>query len=166
MSALLHCDDLVDTIDALAAGEPVGPLVSAGHAAHVAGCSVCQLRLAEARRLDAMLARVVQVAPPDGFSQRLANRIRDERWRRERLVDLAFNAVVSAVGLALLAAVWVVLQFTGMTGLLGNVASLAGQGLSVAASQTTVDSILYVAGTFAAITAFLMWRWSEGEHFL
>jgi hypothetical protein len=35
-----------------------------------------------------------------------------------------------------------------------------------AASGAAVDSFLYIAGSLAGLTAFLMWRWSEGERFL
>jgi anti-sigma factor RsiW len=157
----LRCEDVAGSIEAIAAGEL--ELSLPGAEAHVRTCDACQRRVALARRLEGLLAAGVPV--PDGFTPRVVKRVRDENRRRERLVDWVFNVSIFGGGVAALAAVAALMQWSGLGALAGNVVSLAGQGMARAASGAAVDSFLYIAGSLAGLTAFLMWRWSEGERF-
>jgi len=159
----LRCDDVAGSIEALAAGEL--ELTVPGAAEHLRACDACQQRLALARRLDQLLLTST-VPVPGGFTPRVAERVRAEGRRRERVVDWIFNVSVFGAGVAVLAAIVLLMEWTGVGAVLGNVAALASEGLVRAVSRTAVDSFLYIGGSLAGITAFLMWRWSEGERFL
>jgi hypothetical protein len=150
------------SIEAIAAGELA--LALPGAPEHVRTCQSCQGRVALARRLESLLA-AAPVAVPEHFVVAVVRRVRDENRRRERLVDLVFNASIAAGVVAALTLLALLVQWTGLSALIANVLSLAGQGVR-AASGTTIDSVLYVGGSLAGLTAFLMWRWSEGERFL
>jgi anti-sigma factor RsiW len=159
----LRCQDVAGSIEAIAAGEL--ELARPGAGEHVRTCDACQRRVALARRLEGVLSAAT-VPVPEGFTPRVVKRVRDENRRRERVVDWVFNLAVFGGGVAALAAVAVLLQWTGVSALAGSMVSLAGQGVARAASGAAVDSFLYIAGSLAGLTAFLMWRWSEGERFL
>ena len=163
MTRDLRCDDVAGSIEALAAGELELALPGAGE--HVRTCEACQRRVALARRLESVLATAV-VTAPDGFTARVVKRVRDENRRRERVVDWIFNLSLVGGGVVALAAVAVLLQWTGVSAVFGNVVSLAGQGVARATSSAAIDSFLYIGGSLAGLTAFLMWRWTEGERFL
>jgi anti-sigma factor RsiW len=161
----LRCDDVADSIEALAAGEP--DLCAPGVVEHVRTCDACGHRVATARRLDALLAVSFAAARvPEGFTARVVKRAHAERRRRERIVVRVFNVAILGAGVVLLAAGALLLQWTGVSVLLASVASLAGEGVMSAATATRDDTFLYIAGSLAALTALVMWRWSEGERFL
>jgi hypothetical protein len=159
----LRCQDVAGSIEAIAAGEL--ELVLPGAGEHVRTCDACQRRVALARRLDGVLSAAT-VPVPDGFTPRVVKRVRDENRRRERVVDRVFNLSIFGGGVAALAAVVVLVQWSGLSAVAGSVVALAGEGLARAASTAALDSFLYIAGSLAGLTAFLMWRWSEGERFL
>jgi anti-sigma factor RsiW len=159
----LRCQDVAGSIEAIAAGELEMALPGAGE--HVRTCDACQRRVALARRLEGALSAAT-VPVPEGFTPRVVKRVRDENRRRERLVDSVFNFSLFGGGVAVLAAVVVLVQWSGLSAVAGSVVALAGEGVSRAASTAAVDSFLYIAGSLAGLTAFLMWRWSEGERFL
>lgn len=163
MTPDLRCQDVAGSIEALAAGEL--ELTLPGAAEHARTCDACQRRVALARRLEGVLSAAT-VPVPDGFTLRVVRRVRDENRRRERVVDWVFNLSILGGGVAALAAVVVLLQWSGLSTVAGSVVSLAGEGVARAASTAAIDSFLYIAGSLAGLTAFLMWRWSEGEHFL
>jgi hypothetical protein len=161
----LHCHDVADSIEALAAGET--GLCAPGAIEHVRTCEACAGRVAMARRLDALLAASVADVPvPESFTTRVVKRAHAERRRRERIVDRVFNVAVFGTGVLVVAAAVLLLQWTGVSVVLGNVATLAGEGVITAAAATRDDTFLYIAGSLAALTALVMWRWSEGERFL
>ena len=163
MTPDLRCEDVAGSIEAIAAGEP--ELALPGAAEHTRTCAACQRQLALARRLEgALLAATVRV--PDDFTARVVKRVRDENRRRERVVDWVFNLSGAGGGVAALGAVAVLLQWTGVSALAGSIVELAGEGVTRAVSSAAIDSFLYVGGSLAGLTAFLMWRWSEGERFL
>ena len=159
----LRCEDVSGSIEAIAAGEL--DLAVPGAAEHLRTCAACQRRVALARRLDSLLVTTA-VPAPERFTAHVIKRVRDEGRRRERVVDWVFNVSIFGAGAAALAGVVALVQLTGVGVVFGNVAELAGEGMVRAASATAVDSFLYIAGSLAGLTAFLMWRWSEGERFL
>jgi len=159
----LRCEDVADSIEALPAGEP--GLCAPGAEAHMRTCEACGQRVVLARQLDELLAASAPVVP-DGFTAGVVKRAHAEGRRRERIVDRVFNVAIFAAGVAVLSGLAVLLQWSGMSALLAQIATLAGESVLSAASATPGDSFLYIAGSLAGLTAFVMWRWSEGERFL
>jgi hypothetical protein len=159
----LRCEDVAGSIEAIASGE-LGLSIPGG-GEHVRTCDACQRRVALARRLDGLLATAV-VETPEAFTARVLTRVREDKRRRERVVDWVFNVSLAGAALAALAAVLVLVQWSGVSTVAGSVVSLAGQGVARIATSAPIDSFLYIGGSLAGLTAFLMWRWSEGERFL
>src|SRR5712691_11711462 len=98
----MFCDEALDAVEAIAAGEltPEGRI-----AAHLATCPNCAAALASARRLDEMLqARPVQKAPPQ-FTSRTMAVVRRQRWRSEQFLDLSFNVALGLVAFVVVAGV-------------------------------------------------------------
>ena len=87
----MFCDETLDAIEAIAAGE----LAAEGRvAAHLASCRHCAAALDSARRLDKMLAARPVPKPPQQFTVRTMTRIRRARWRSDQFLDVGFNVAL------------------------------------------------------------------------
>src|SRR5919198_5567941 len=99
----MFCDEALDTIEAIAAGE-VTPQDRV--AQHLASCPRCAATLESARRLDRLLQARSAPKPSPQFTTRTMARVRRARWRREQFLDAGFNFalafMVSGAALALL----------------------------------------------------------------
>ena len=90
----MFCDEALDAVEAIAAGDltPDGRV-----AAHLATCPNCALALVSARALERMLrVRGRCPKPPAQFTTRTLARVRRARWRREQFLDLGFNIAIAA----------------------------------------------------------------------
>ena len=70
---------------------------------HLVGCEACREALEQERQLDEALSRRLVTAPPDGFTGRVLNRVREEgvpRRARDRVLQLAAYAASLAALLA------------------------------------------------------------------
>ena len=107
----MFCDEVLETIELIAAGELTA---SAPVAEHLASCNGCGAALAAARRVDALLRSRVAPAPPANFSSRVMNRLRLARWRGEQLLDWGFNIALVTAGVLVVLGLWMVMRQSGL----------------------------------------------------
>ena len=154
----MTCDDVLQIVEAIAAGDVE---VDSVLRAHFETCPRCASTLASARRLETMLAARPKPKAPDGFTQAVLARIRQEQWQSEERVDRVFNV---AIVIALLLVVGSVLALTNVDAALGAagavwgmVASASGQAVSAAAPVV----LTYVAAIGLLMSALVMWWWAD-----
>src|SRR5436190_8265031 len=87
----MTCRDVLDRVEAVAAGDEPA---SAEFRAHLEGCIACAAALAQARRIEAMLAARPAPPAPVRFAAAVNSHIRQERWRSEQHVDRMFNVAL------------------------------------------------------------------------
>src|SRR6185295_6607356 len=121
----MFCDEALDTVEAIAAGE----LTADGRvAAHLASCPNCALALDSARQLERSLRQRPVPSPPAQFTTRTLARVRRARWRSDQFLDLAFNVAISAVVLAVVGGVWMLLHRSGLAAVSSDAVNLFGSG--------------------------------------
>ena len=103
----MFCDEALDAVEAIAAGDltPDGRV-----AAHLATCPNCAAALVSARALERMLRVRAVPAPPAQFTTRTLARVRRARWRSDQFLDVGFNVAIAAVVLTVIAGVWMLLH--------------------------------------------------------
>ena len=154
----MTCRDVLDRIEAVASGdEPATPEFRS----HLEGCLACAGALAEARRIEAVLAARPAPPAPARFSAAVNRHIRQERWRSEQHVDRMFNLALAlgvltiGVGaLALFNLDAMAAAFTASIALLNRLS--VEMALRAAPAWPTY---LGAAGLLA--TALFVWWWAE-----
>ena len=154
----MTCDDVLDQIEALAAGDltPTDAL-----RAHLETCPSCASALATARRVEAALAARPVVEAPVRFAASVQARIRRERWVEEQRVDRIFNVAIAAAVLLAVGGVFFLLrgaavleatgQFLALISALGEVeAPVSGPGVGT-----------YAAAMGLFVSGLAMWWWAE-----
>ena len=156
----MFCDETLDAIEAIAAGE----LAAEGRvAAHLATCRHCAAALASARRLDKMLAARPVPTPPQQFTVRTMTRIRRARWRSDQFLDVGFNVAIALIVIGIIGAGWLLLDRSGLTVVSGDLIALVESG-GVARAQRVAPSVpVYVAAAALVVTALGIWWWAERE---
>ena len=158
MTDYLTCDDVLQLVEPIAAGELE---VDAIARAHLESCPRCASALASARRIEAALVSREAPAAPARFTNAVLGRIRQERWQSEQNVDRLFNVAI-LVSLLLMAG--------GLTALFNVDAVLAGAAATwrmlAAVSGDAVTRAAprlptYVASAGLFVSALLMWWWAE-----
>jgi anti-sigma factor RsiW len=154
----MTCKEALDLIEPIAAGE-LEPAPDAR--AHFESCPSCAHMLATARRLEAALVGYRPPPVPDRFVAAVLQRVRRERWRMERNVDLLFNAAIVVALLIVGAGALALLNVSGVV----NVSSDAWEGLSAMSAQMARQMApslnTYIAAAGLLITALGMWWWAE-----
>ena len=154
----MTCDDVVQLVEAIAAGDlAVGDEVRA----HVESCPHCAAALASAYRLEAALAAWPQPPAPDAFTRAVVARVRNERWTSEQRIDRMFNA---AIVFALLVAVAGIAALTNIGILLAGADWLIGVTTAATtqmAKQAAPVMATYIAAAGVLVSALLMWWWAE-----
>ena len=94
----MFCDEALDAVEAVAAGDrtPDGRL-----AAHYASCPNCATALSSARELERLLRQRPTPVPPPQFTARTLSRIRRARWRSEQWLDAGFNLAFAVIVLSI-----------------------------------------------------------------
>jgi len=152
----MFCDEALDAVEAIAAGEvtPEGRV-----AEHLASCPNCSAALESARRLDAMLRQRPAPRAPAQFTTRTLGRVRRARWRMDQYLDLGFNiAIVLIVG-AVVGGIWMLLHRTGLTAVGNDAVDLLGTGLVTFGPSLP----LYAGATALLATALGIWWWAERD---
>jgi len=152
------CDAVLEIVEAIAAGDVE---VDSALRAHFETCPRCASTLASARRLETLLVARAKPKAPDGFTQAVLARIRQEQWQSEERVDRLFNV---AIVVALLLVVGSVIALTNVDAALGAagtvwgmVANASGQAVSAAAPVF----LTYVAAIGLLMSALVMWWWAD-----
>ena len=156
----MFCDEALDAIEPIAAGEltPDGRI-----AAHLASCPNCAAALEDARRLERMLrSRPVPRTPAQFTSETLAI-VRKQRWRSEQVLDAGFNVVLVVVALAIVGGVWMVLSQTGLAAVSNDAVDLFGTGFATVARRVAPSVPLYAGATALLAMALGIWWWAERD---
>jgi hypothetical protein len=156
----MFCDETLDAIEAIAAGEQTA---EGRVALHLVSCRNCAAALESARRLDRMLAARPVPKPPQQFTIRTMTRIRRARWRSDQFLDVGFNVAIGLVVLGIIGAGWLLLDRSGLTSVSGDLFSLIESG-GVALAQRVAPALqLYAAAAALVVTALVIWWWAERE---
>jgi len=156
----MFCDEALDSVEAIAAGE----LVPDGRiAAHLASCPNCATALESARSLEGLLRQRPAPAAPAQFTARTLARVRRARWRSEQYLDVGFNMAIAAIVLAVGAGVWLLLHRSGLTTVSNDAVNLLGSGVVSVARRVAPSVPLYAGATALLATALAIWWWAERE---
>jgi predicted anti-sigma-YlaC factor YlaD len=156
----MFCDEALDAIEAIAAGD----LVPEGRvAAHLRTCANCAAALADAQLVERMLSTRAAPAPPAPFVTRTMARIRRERWRSEQVVDAGFNVAVVVVVAGVLSVIWLLMHQSGLGGVSRDAVDLFGVGVSALAHRVAPQVPLYAGATALLATALGLWWWAERD---
>jgi hypothetical protein len=156
----MFCDEALDTVEAIAAGEvmPDGRVAS-----HLASCPNCALALEQARQLEASLRRREVPAPPTQFTSRTLARIRRARWRTDQFLDVGFNVAIGLIVVALLGGVWMLLHRTGLASVSGDAVDVFGRGFVELAKRVAPSLPLYGGAAALLVSALGIWWWAERD---
>jgi len=154
----MFCDEALDRIEAVAAGDltPDGRI-----AEHYASCPNCAAALERARALEGLLQRRPVPAAPPQFTVRTLARVRRARWKNEQVLDAGFNLAIAVVIVAIVGAVWMVLNRTGMAAVSKDAVDLFGSGLVTFARRIAPSLPVYLGATAVLATAIGLWWWAE-----
>ena len=156
----MFCDEVLETIELIAAGELTA---SAPVAEHLASCNGCGAALAAARRVDALLRSRVAPAPPANFSSRVMNRLRLARWRGEQLLDWGFNIALVTAGVLVVLGLWIVMRQSGLVIVSSDAVQMFESGMTLLARRISPSLPLYGAATAVLGTALAIWWWAERD---
>jgi len=156
----MYCDEALDAVEAVAAGELA---IEGRLAEHYAGCRDCAAALAQARRLEQLLHQRPVPHAPAQFTARTMARVRRARWRSEQVFDLGFNVAIAIVILALLVGAWALLNRTGLTSVSNDAVNLLAAATVAFAQRVAPALPLYLGATALVVTALGIWWWAERD---
>ena len=156
----MFCDETLDAIEAIAAGE----LTPEGRVArHLTSCRNCAAALESARRLDRMLAARPVPNPPQQFTIRTMTRIRRARWRSDQFLDVGFNVAIALVVIGIIGSGWLLIDRSGLTAVSGDLITLIESGGKALAQRVAPSLPVYAAAAAIVVTALGIWWWAERE---
>lgn len=157
---LMFCDEVLETVEAIASGDLA---IDARLAAHLSSCANCRAALERARGIERMLqSRAVPIAPAHFTSGTLA-RIRRERWRRDQLLDAGFNTAVAGLVLAAVAGVWLVMNQSGIVTVSNDTVGLIEMFVLAVIRRVAPELPLYAAATAIIAATVGIWWWAERD---
>ena len=156
----MYCDEALDAVESVAAGEltPDRRLTD-----HYASCPNCAAALDSARTLERLLREREVPRPSAQFTTRTMARVRRVRWRTEQFLDLGFNLAIGVIVLAIIAGVWMALNRTGLAVVTTEAVDLLSRGLVIFAQRVGPSLPLYLGATAILATALGIWWWAERD---
>ena len=156
----MFCDEALDAVEAIAAGDvmPDGRVAS-----HLATCPNCALVLDRARRLEASLRRREAPSAPAQFTSRTLARVRRARWRTDQFLDISFNLAIGALVLAVVVGVWMLLHRTGLASVSSDAVNILGGGFVSLAKRVAPAVPLYAGAAALLAGALGIWWWAEKD---
>ena len=156
----MFCDEALDAVEAIAAGEltPEGRI-----AQHLASCRNCASALAAARQLESMLRARSVPKPSQQFTTRTMTRVRRARWRAERVLDVGFNIALALVVLGIVGGGLMLLNVSGLSSVSNEAAGLLTASLVTVARRATPALPLYGAATALVLMVLGIWWWAERD---
>ena len=156
----MFCDEALDTVEAIAAGDvmPDGRVAS-----HLASCPNCALALERARQLEASLRQREVPAPPAQFTSRTLARVRRARWRSDQFLDMGFNVAIGLIAVAVVGGVWMLLHRTGLASVSGDAVDVFGSGFVELAKRVAPSLPLYAGAAALLVSALGIWWWAERD---
>jgi anti-sigma factor RsiW len=156
----MFCDEALDSVEAIAAGE----LNAEGRLAeHYGTCPNCAAALTRARELERLLQHRPAPKPPAQFTARTMARVRRARWRTDQMLDVGFNLAIATIVVAVLVGVWMVLNRSGLAAVSNDALGVFGSGLTTFAQRVTPSLPLYAGATALLATALGIWWWAERD---
>jgi hypothetical protein len=156
----MYCDEALNAVEAVAAGEltPDRRLTD-----HYASCPNCAAALDSARMLERLLQQREVPQPSAQFTARALTRVRRVRWRTEQFLDFGFNVAVGVIVLAVIGGAWMALNRTGLAAVTNEAIDLLSRGLVIFAQRVGPSLPLYVGATAILATALGIWWWAERD---
>jgi len=154
----MFCDEALDAVEAIAAGDltPDGRI-----AEHLSSCPNCSAALVRARQLERVLQRRGVPQPPPQFTARTMARVRRARWRSDQFLDVGFNVAIILVVLAVFGGVWMLLNRSGLAAVSSDAADLFGSALVMLVRRVAPSLPLYVGAAALLASALGIWWWAE-----
>ena len=156
----MFCDESLEAIEPIAAGD-LKP--DARIAAHLASCTGCRAALDRARQIDGMLAARAVPAPPSQFTSRALARIRRDRWRRDQFLDAGFNIAVASLVLAAIGSVSLVMNRSGIVTVSNDAVTLIETFIVAVVGRVAPQLPLYAAATALLAATVGVWWWAERD---
>jgi predicted anti-sigma-YlaC factor YlaD len=157
---MMSCDEMREAIEPIAAGD-LTPDAAAEE--HLASCADCRAALAQARELERLLQeRPAPTAPPQ-FTSRALARIRREEWRRDQFLDAGFNVAIGSLLLAVTAALWLIIDQTGIVTVSSDVVDTIYMVGGMVVRRIAPAIPLYAAATALIVGAVGLWWWAERD---
>jgi anti-sigma factor RsiW len=156
----MFCDEALDSVESIAAGE----LTPDGRVAdHLATCPNCAAALESARKLERMLQARPIPRPPAQFTARTLTRVRRVRWRSEQFLDVGFNVAIAVIVIAVAGAIWMLVHRSGLATLSSDAVDLFGTGLKTIVERIGPSVPLYAGATALLASALALWWWAERD---
>ena len=156
----MFCDESLEAIEPMAAGD-LKP--DARIAAHLASCADCRAALDRARQIEGMLAARAVPAPPSQFTSRTLARIRRDRWRRDQFLDAGFNIAVASLVLAAIGSVWLVMNRSGIVTVSNDAVALIETFIVAIVGRVAPQLPLYAAAAALLAATVGVWWWAERD---
>jgi predicted anti-sigma-YlaC factor YlaD len=156
----MFCDEALDAVEAIAAGDvtPEGRI-----AEHLASCPNCAAALVSARQLERLLRQRGVPAPSPQFTSRTLTRVRRARWRSDQFLDVGFNLTIILVVTAMFGGVWMLLHRSGLATVSGDAVNLFSSGLVVLIRRVAPSLPLYAGAAALVVSALGIWWWAERD---
>lgn len=156
----MFCDEVLEVVEAIAAGDvtPEGRI-----AEHLASCADCAAALESARRVERMLRERPVPSAPAQFTVRTLGRVRRARWRREQFLDAGFNAAIAIILAGVVVGIWMLAHRSGLAAVSGDAVDLFASGLTAFAHRVGPSLPLYLGATALVAMALGVWWWAERD---
>ncbi|MCC7417757.1 MAG: hypothetical protein IT176_11520 [Acidobacteria bacterium] len=156
----MFCDEVLDAVERIAAGEETPDRRAADH---LATCRQCAAALADARAIDVLLRARPAPRVPAQFTSRTMARVRGDRWRRERVLDAGFNLALGLILFGLASVVWMLLNGSGLASV-GDDAVAVFRTAGVALARRVAPALpLYAGAALLLGGALAFWWWAERD---
>jgi len=156
----MFCDEVLDAIEPIAAGDLVA---DARIAEHVRTCADCAAALESAKRVDQLLRQRTAPPAPAQFTTTTLGRVRRARWQSDQWLDAGFNLAIAALVVAIVATVWMVLHRSGLAVVSNDVVELFGASVMTFAARVAPAVPLYAGAAAILATALGIWWWAERD---
>lgn len=156
----MFCDEVLEVVEAIAAGDvtPEGRI-----AEHLASCADCAAALESARRVERMLRERPVPSAPAQFTVRTLGRVRRARWRSEQFLDAGFNAAIAIILAGVVVGIWMLAHRSGLAAVSGDAVDLFASGLTAFAHRVGPSLPLYLGATALVAMALGVWWWAERD---
>ena len=156
----MFCDEALEAVERIAAGD----LMADGRIAdHLNTCRDCAAALESARRVEWLLRKRDVPRVSAQFTAATLGRVRRARWRSDQWLDAGFNLGIAAIVVAMVAAVWMALNRSGLAAVSNDAVGLFGSGLTTFTSRVVPALPLYAGAAALVATALGIWWWAERE---
>jgi len=157
----MFCDEALDAIEAIAAGEMTPGLRVAQH---LASCPNCAAAMESAREVERLLRARERPRPPSSFTSRTMARVRRARWRSEQFLDAGFNVALTLVVAGIVGVIWIAANRTGVSAVGSDALDLFSEGVVQLVHSITPALPLYAAATALVVSALGIWWWAENQN--